>query len=665
MDDLVTLEAYADENRALIHNGRNDEAIAICKHILHYYPKHIDSYRQMGEAHLEKDELDPAVDLFRRVLSADPENVIAYVGLATAFEQQHLIDEAVWHLERADELEPGNFEIHKELLRLYSEAGKPRQRLKLSPGGLARLYDQEGLYSQAIQELRGIVDESPSRYDARTALAETLWHAGRIRESAEIAQNILTALPYCLKANLILGTAWKESGLTDYETYLNRAQELDPSHKMAHRLLGAHSPLSVTQVTVPRFVQGAPPPPMPRSVSALATQATTEPIKPLEEEPATPSTAFFAETLTVERETAGSPPLESETERTLKPNLPGANLPPWLVSQFPGSSETAAPTRTPAATTNLLGEPDTAAPESAEDELPPWLTGESSAQPSESTVAESPQAESEQLPTWLDNSSGEAGAISTADEQSQASEPTSEEDVPDWLRTLQAQDAPATQPQPAPIEEPGKSEDYVLPSFLAPETQEAKTTGEPASQNFLLPSGQERETAAEPPAPDLIPLSSQPAPTLEEYSSSDQTVEKQPEGPAKAPPAPSIVVELPAALPAPSESAPQIAAEVPSAAPTVAPTSKRKRQPKGHAHLVLAREHRERGRTNDTLAEYDYLVLHAPRLVNDVIADLESLITEADAPLEAHRILGDAYTRADRLSEALQRYQYVLERTSN
>jgi hypothetical protein len=120
--------------------------------------------------------------------------------------------------------------------------------------------------------------------------------------------------------------------------------------------------------------------------------------------------------------------------------------------------------------------------------------------------------------------------------------------------------------------------------------------------------------------------------------------------------APPIVVEMP-----PAESAVQPPAEMPAEGTAAAIASKRKRQPKGYPHLVLAREHRDASRTQDALVEYDWLVQHAPRLVSSVIEDLEGLIARPDAPLEAHRILGDAYTRADRLPEALQRYQFVLE----
>src|SRR5919108_2035844 len=118
VEDQVTLPAYTDQVREMIKHDRNDEAIALCKHVLTHYPKFIDAYRQMGEAFLEKGDLENAKDLFRRVLSADPENVVAYTGLSIGFERQHLIDEAIWHLERAYELDPGNSELQKELLRL-------------------------------------------------------------------------------------------------------------------------------------------------------------------------------------------------------------------------------------------------------------------------------------------------------------------------------------------------------------------------------------------------------------------------------------------------------------------------------------------------------------------------------------------------------------------
>jgi len=58
-------------------------------------------------------------------------------------------------------------------------------------------------------------------------------------------------------------------------------------------------------------------------------------------------------------------------------------------------------------------------------------------------------------------------------------------------------------------------------------------------------------------------------------------------------------------------------------------------------------------------------VQKAPRLVNQVIGDLQVLSKRSDVPLDVHRILGDAYTRADRLSEALEEYRFVLGRVAS
>lgn len=611
MDDQVTLEAYSDENRALIHNGRNDEAIAICKHILHYYPKHIDSYRQLGEAYLEKGELDNAKDMFRRVLGADPENVIACVGLATIFEQQHLIDEAVWHLERAYEIAPGNLEIHKELLRLYSEAGKPRQRLKLSPAGLARLYVQEGLYSQATQELRAIAAESPSQFDARVALAEVLWRAGRLREAADAAQALLTPLPYCLKANLILGTAWKESSLAEADVYLSRAQELDPTNKTAQRLLGTRSPLPLAQISVPRYVEGVPPPPAIPPTPAPSVQPTVEPGESITEQPSVERTDFFAETPTIESQppiatTAPSVSVEAGGESTPKPDLPVANLPPWLLSEFPEPAESKPPTTMPEAKPPAQAE----SPQTTIEGLPTWLTESQSTTPSAETM---PAPEIAKPPSWIEGL-GEASASVPAEEKTETAAAPTPEGVPDWLRELQAQSAPAQEPAPTPKAETAQSDEYVVPAFLAPEPKEAQ------------------------------PAAEQPAPAITESG-------------------PPIAVELPT-TPTTAERAAQTVAATPESTKPAEPTPKRKRQPKGYSHLVLARDHRDANRIDDALVEYDYLVQHAPRLVKEVIDDLEVMTAREDAPLKAHRILGDAYTHADRLAEALERYQFVLERTS-
>ena len=679
MDDQITLTAYADQVRELIRHERTDEAIAICKHILRFYPKYIDAYRQMGEAYLERGDHESAKDLFRRVLSADPENRVAYIGLAIIFEQEYVPHEAVWHMERAYELMPGDSEVQQELVRLYNTVEmKAHLRAKLTPGALARIYAQEGLFSQAVQEFRAIIATTPARFDIQVALAETLWRMGRLSEATQVAQSILEQLPYCLKANLILGAAWKEAGLPDSDVYLQRAQTLDPTNRIATQVLGSHSPLPLLEPTVPRYVE----------TPVEAVPATFEPAP---SEPTVSTEPGWLESL----ETPTAEPITEMPSVAEQPAEPvtETQLPSWLRTEKAAPIEEETP------------------PVSAETPVPSWL--ETPAEPAEAAPIE-PIAPTEQIPDWLKGSApaGPAEPIAPIAEPTEPTLPA--EQIPDWLKGF----APAETVEPTPkvptIEE--------RPAWLQelPPIESAATPEQPIveqAQDIEVTSAEELATLLQEPGEPTIPAEQAPAratppeeelpPWLqgfeelgykrpsepafgEEQPAAGEPTPTEAETPAwltrlETPPAAETpaeeYVELPAWMREPTapaqptveepfltESAEQarLTAPAEAIAPEPAPPAppKRKRQPRGYGHLVQARAYRDANRLDEALAEYDYVVQHAPRLVNQVIDDLEILIQRLDVPLDAHRILGDAYTRADRLAEALERYRFVLEHVS-
>lgn len=256
-----TLRDVCQEARRLLEAEHHDEAIALCREVLQYFPQHLEMYRLLGQAFLAVGDYEGSADLFRRVLSADPEEVVAYVGLAIIHEEDGHLEEAMWHWERAFELAPDQGEIREALQRLRSRReGGERPRIKLTRGALGRLYAREGLLQQAIREYNALLLEDPERVDIQVALAELLWQEEQREIAAEVCQDILGKLPYCLKANLILGTLWHgEAGEEGGKALLAIAQALDPENCVAQTLLAPLSPLPPRMVKIPPQEAGYPP----------------------------------------------------------------------------------------------------------------------------------------------------------------------------------------------------------------------------------------------------------------------------------------------------------------------------------------------------------------------------------------------------------------------
>ena len=261
----IRLQEYTTKIGKLIRDNRQDEAIAHCLHILHLYPKHIQSYRLLGEACLQEERLLEARDCFQRTLSADPENVPAWIGLASTYEKEGKSGEALWLAQRALELAAGNAEVRRKVQSLRAQQNGPHQvgtaesRLKLTRGALGRVYARNGLYERAIGEFRAVLQKKPDLPEIRVALAEGLWREERLLEAVEVCVELLDKLPNCLKANLILGTIELRSGeRAAGEARLTLAQALDPENLVAQEMMGGESPLPYQEVFVPELAADVP-----------------------------------------------------------------------------------------------------------------------------------------------------------------------------------------------------------------------------------------------------------------------------------------------------------------------------------------------------------------------------------------------------------------------
>ncbi|HEY76735.1 MAG TPA: tetratricopeptide repeat protein, partial [Thermoflexia bacterium] len=459
----ITLHEYIRQMKQLIEEGRYDEVVAHGRHILERYPKYLEVYRVLGEAMLEAGQEDQAENMFLRVLSGDPENFVAHAGMSVIYDRRGDLDKALWHMERAFEISPDNPAIRNELRRLYGrKTGVEPGRLDLTQAALARLYARGGHYRRAIEELRALLEEEPDRVDLQVALAEALWKNEQRIQAEELCLDILERLPFCLKANLILGEIYTRTGRKEGKECLAKAEALDPENRVAAALFGDDSPLPPREVRIERLEYAPPeeerpswlPEPTTTEIEVapethIEIPAWLEEISVGEEEPAQPiESEELEEGLEVPswlvepsmEEPTEEPPTPPEVPEALEPEVEApaeavappepAEIPEWLKEMAPPEAREEVP------------EAEAPSPPPEPAEIPEWL--KEMAPPEVREEAPSPE-EAEAVPEWL------AEAIPPAEEEAPPEAPP-EEEIPEWLAEAPAEEAPVTPEEPSPAE---------------------------------------------------------------------------------------------------------------------------------------------------------------------------------------------------------------------
>ena len=480
----ISLQAYCEQIEDIIEQGKYAEAVAHGRHILKQYPKHVTSYQLLGKAMLDSGRSEDAADMFHRVLSANPEDLVAWVGMSELHAQQGELDAAAWYLERAYELAADNEILEEELRRLYGQRDRVEpERIQLTRGALARLYLKGDLLSRAVDEFRDLLTEQPERADLRVALAEALWRNEQRLEASEVCQKLLDDLPYCLKANLLLGEIWTSSGREEGQTYLQRAEALDPENRTAQAIFGTASPLQPREV---RITQMEPP----STAEERPDWMDRVEIPAGEKVPSVTGETALADITSA---------LEAQIE-----------IPAWLESvaaEEPYIEEmpaTAPPTLAPEPPPEQLleGVTPTPAEEAAE-----WAADLEEQFPEEEP--EAVVAEEAAFPEWLSGLDLEPSEIEEMAQQviEPEAEPISmpepsveEEEIPDWLSQLGVE--PATEEEmliAAPAEElpvdwlAGIRDQFTEEAEMPPEAVAAVEEAAPAAEEELAPGWLEGE----------------------------------------------------------------------------------------------------------------------------------------------------------------------------
>jgi len=528
----IALRAYDQEIEDLIDQGKIEEGIAHCRHILAAYPKHIDSYRLLGKAFLESQRYTDAADIFQRVLSSVPDDFVAHLGMSIIRESENNLDAALWHMERAFEIQPSNQAIQDELRRLYGRRdGLEPTKIRLTRGALSRMYAHGDLYEQAIAELRAALSEDPQRPDLQILLAQVYAKAGKEVEAAETCTQLLSKLPYCFEANRLLAKILLSANREEEAgKYLRRVYALDPyaAHAPGNRLLPREAPEQVITVDrlehLERGTGGLPPEPVapPAPMNEIAAPEDSEPLPDWLSQPIEESATAFDTPLTSTAEAAEETPPDEPEE-----------LPDWLSELEAEQAE-------------AEGRP-AAAPFADEQGEPPVEDIEEGPAEAFETPPESeePEIAKAEIPDWLQELEPEeelAESESPEDLEALASVlETPAEDVqpsPDWLKEL---DAAAPPQEEAPAEEsPAETPEWVdefeadQPE-AAPEALDEELLPEGDLPDWLKELGGEAESAVPPETPLASSLeSTQPSQVEEAPESPDwlkDFAKQQPTGP--------------------------------------------------------------------------------------------------------------------------------------
>jgi tetratricopeptide (TPR) repeat protein len=454
----VSLRIYNREIESLVDQGNTDEAVAHCHHILRTFPKHLETYRLLGKAHLEAKRYNEAVDIFSRLLMAVPEDFVAHVGMSIIRDEQNKSDDAIWHMERAFESQPSNSAIQSELQRLYGRRdGMEPPKIRMTRGALAHMYVQGELHSQAIAEIRVVLAEDPSRSDMQVLLARSYFLSGQKADASDMCLRLLKQYPYCFDANRIMvellqTTADAEST----QVYRARIIELDPYAALAKISIFQLHEVPDAAVNLERLEYTGDDAPMGEEwgrslgIGLLASSAAMTSSVSSDEQP----DWLKSEALSVPVESQGDVPANED-------------IPDFLRAAGWGES------KTPEQPTSIFDSEPAGSDDLVPADLPDWLKGQAPVGLEKPTEPQFGSAESLDTPDWLtelgdiqsESASPEAAQVESVEEKDapdwlnvKTAEPviTQPDDVPDWLNSLS--DSKTAEPAPA---ESGDAPDWL------------------------------------------------------------------------------------------------------------------------------------------------------------------------------------------------------------
>ncbi len=177
--------------------GMPAEAVRVALQGVKALPWFCPGYVALGRAHYKNGNLGEALRAFNKALILDGESLTALKGLARVYLSKNLLGPARQVLERANQLCPENSSVRHMLSQLQSpekevefeteqEAEPSVAEPPIATVTIAELFVRQGLFSQACQVYRDILQIEPENEEVRQKLSALEWElAGEEPEPVE------------------------------------------------------------------------------------------------------------------------------------------------------------------------------------------------------------------------------------------------------------------------------------------------------------------------------------------------------------------------------------------------------------------------------------------------------------------------------------------------
>ena len=167
----------------------------------------IDALEVTGRIAFIRGDNDTAITAFKRIIKTNPESAVGYYWLGIVFQKQRNYKESLIQLKKAFVLKPANVNIISALHDTYALSNDQSGILNLSDkliqsdkhqlkslgfGYKARLSVKKNNYTQAVEEYRLAVKNSPRKISYYLLLARQLIKINKLSEAEKILQDALS-----------------------------------------------------------------------------------------------------------------------------------------------------------------------------------------------------------------------------------------------------------------------------------------------------------------------------------------------------------------------------------------------------------------------------------------------------------------------------------------